>query len=285
MSRSTRFPETTQAIQVLHAELRIGKELNMLQRILKEWFYTCAGTGISCIFLWQLLVVWAIHIGIQHVRSRHQVAEEQDLGGGDSVLDSENFGSVASKNDFGSITSEPDWESLEDLPKYGSEAGQTDTELNDDDDVLNEDCKINVDKGTSQGTKSEQKGGHHRNHPARATERKTGIFNMQNREKQETPKKEIIVCPICAKSINEGDERRGRIFTSKRALEDHMKAKHDDDKKHDESDGSSVRLQQKMKSKVPLQKPRMTKEAEDELAQRVMKGATGPFEIFTGEQF
>uniref|UniRef100_A0A7S2XTB1 Seipin n=1 Tax=Attheya septentrionalis TaxID=420275 RepID=A0A7S2XTB1_9STRA len=280
VSQATRFPETTQAIQVLHAELRIGKELNMLQRILKEWFYTCAGTGISCILLWQLLVLWVIHIGIQHVRARHQGMEEQDLGGGASVLDSENFGSVASENDFGSITSEPDWESLEDLPKYESEAGQTDTELYDDDDVLNEDYKINVDERKNQATKSAQKGGEHRNNSVSATEKNAGI-KTQNGEKQETPKKEIIVCPICTKTVNEGDERKSRAFTNKRALEDHMKTKHDGDKKQDESDASSIRLQQKRKTKVPLQKPRMTKEAEDELAQRVMKGATGPFEIFT----
>eukprot|EP00978_Attheya_sp_CCMP212_P045803 scaffold360719_cov39-Attheya_sp.AAC.1 len=262
VSQSTRFPETTQAIQVLHAELRIGKELNLLQRILKEWFYTCAGTGISCIFLWQLLVIWAIHIGIQHVRARHQVVEEQDLGGGGSVLDSENFGSIASENDFGSISSEPDWESLEDLPKYESEGGQTDTELHDDDDLLNEDCKINVDERKTQATKSSHKEDEHRNNSGSATEKYAGI-KTQNGEKQETPKKEIIVCPICAKSVNEGDEQKGRTFTSKRALEDHMKAKHDG-----ESDGSSISLQQRRKTKVPLQKPRMTKEAEDELAQR-----------------
>lgn len=44
---------TNQGLQILSAELRIGKELNTVQIHMKEWFYTCAFIGILCIMIFQ----------------------------------------------------------------------------------------------------------------------------------------------------------------------------------------------------------------------------------------
>jgi len=50
-----------QNIQVVGAELRIGKELNLLQATMKNWFYTCA-----CIIIFFLIVVQAaMYFGLQ----------------------------------------------------------------------------------------------------------------------------------------------------------------------------------------------------------------------------
>lgn len=50
-----------QNIQVVRAELRIGKELNLLQATMKDWFYTCA-----CIVILFLIVVQAaMYFGFQ----------------------------------------------------------------------------------------------------------------------------------------------------------------------------------------------------------------------------
>ena len=72
---TTREISEPEPIEVTRGEVRIGKELTKLQILLKEWFYTCLATGITVLFVCQLLLILAFKL-ILNARS-HQTNEDE----------------------------------------------------------------------------------------------------------------------------------------------------------------------------------------------------------------
>mmetsp|Transcript_24083 Transcript_24083/g.37163 ORF Transcript_24083/g.37163 Transcript_24083/m.37163 type:complete len:530 (+) Transcript_24083:151-1740(+) len=60
--KQSRFPDTPLSIQVLRAEVHIGKELNFIQRTMKEWFYTCLFLGTFIVFLFESSLLYLAYL-------------------------------------------------------------------------------------------------------------------------------------------------------------------------------------------------------------------------------
>jgi flagellar biosynthesis/type III secretory pathway M-ring protein FliF/YscJ len=59
-------------VEVVHGEVRIGKELNSLQNLLKEWFYTCAVIGITLIFVFEVMLWTTMQVSVHSRRQQQQ---------------------------------------------------------------------------------------------------------------------------------------------------------------------------------------------------------------------
>jgi hypothetical protein len=70
-------------LEVMTADIRIGKELSDYQLILKEWFFTCYTIGSSILFFSQLLVLVILRLHIKEQRSKREMEEEASLNLGD----------------------------------------------------------------------------------------------------------------------------------------------------------------------------------------------------------
>jgi len=77
LSRGKLWPAGS-PIEVIFGEVRIGKELNVMQDMLKEWFYACAAIGVVLLFLVQASICILVHIWWDwRARKRHEVAARQ----------------------------------------------------------------------------------------------------------------------------------------------------------------------------------------------------------------
>lgn len=90
-------PPPHKPVQITRATLSVGRELNLLQRTLKNHFYKSAGAGVVFLSLLQATVGWAVWFWWYHVRDggtgeerrsteRREVCEEEREG---LVLDEE----------------------------------------------------------------------------------------------------------------------------------------------------------------------------------------------------
>lgn len=76
LARGNAWQDST-PVEVISGEVRIGKELNWLQGILREYFYSCYAMGTLCIFVFQafFFTVLGKYVEMQREERRRAVEE------------------------------------------------------------------------------------------------------------------------------------------------------------------------------------------------------------------
>jgi hypothetical protein len=76
---------TAPLIEVISGEVRIGQELDSLQYLLKEWYYTCYMTGATFLFTLQASAFFLWRYCCHRHRKKEQEHLQQDFDGGSNL--------------------------------------------------------------------------------------------------------------------------------------------------------------------------------------------------------
>jgi len=76
LARGNAWQDST-PVEVISGELRIGKELNWLQGILREYFYSCYAMGTICIFVFQAFFWTLLGRYVEMKREQRRVEMEE----------------------------------------------------------------------------------------------------------------------------------------------------------------------------------------------------------------
>ena len=71
------FPPTIRSVQVINAELRIGKELNLIQIMMKEWFYTTAVCTIIALMFFYGCILCLVQMYLSSKHHHRSKTNEQ----------------------------------------------------------------------------------------------------------------------------------------------------------------------------------------------------------------
>ena len=71
-------PPTKEPVQLIDAELQIGNELNFVQKMMKEWFYSSALASIIIIMFWLFVGIRTIHYLFNKKRSHRRSKRERE---------------------------------------------------------------------------------------------------------------------------------------------------------------------------------------------------------------
>ena len=60
--QNSQFPKSLQTIQISNAEIVVGKELNTIQKTMKNYFFTCAICGVCALFVTEALFAYLVYL-------------------------------------------------------------------------------------------------------------------------------------------------------------------------------------------------------------------------------
>mmetsp|Transcript_16757 Transcript_16757/g.36464 ORF Transcript_16757/g.36464 Transcript_16757/m.36464 type:complete len:728 (+) Transcript_16757:96-2279(+) len=87
-------------IQVQRGEVRIGKELNWVQRIMKEWFYSCGLVAVSMLSIIYAIWFLIIRAWFQQQMRRYRIHREEERGDyGDDYEGERRYGDFQENHD------------------------------------------------------------------------------------------------------------------------------------------------------------------------------------------
>ena len=281
--------ELLENVQVWKAELRIGKELNRIQRLMKEWFYTSACLGIIffvClqIIMWAWFKLWmhglskfvkeTVNEQIRQSDLRNGNGNEMhDYGGGDdfsdgfSYLDFSAGGGSGNGNGSGSVSSVllgPRGSHVSVNASYfdqddSSQWEGTSTRKSDESDsVEGANCAASINDGTSESTSK--------------TNQHAQVPDTSNNRDPSDPRRENSRSTNARAVGNSGGGSGSGSGNNKKKRKK---------KKKLSSNKSELRTKQTQQT-PPSQ---TTTEEERIMAERVMKGDFQRYEVFTGEWF
>lgn len=273
--------EFLENVQVWKAELRIGKELNHIQRLMKEWFYTSACLGILffvClqIIMWAWFKLW-MHGFLKFVQEtvNEQIRqsdlrngngnEMHDYGGADDFSDGISYldfsaGGASASGSGASVLLGPRGSHVSVNASYFDQDDSSQWEgtsirnSDESDSAEGRKCAASMNDGTSERTSKKNQ---HAQVPDTSNNRDSSDPRMEN-----------------SRSTN-----AGAVGNSGSGSSGKNKKKRKKKKKKLSSNKSEVRTKQAQQA-PPTQ---TTTEEERIMAERVMKGDFQRYEVFTGE--
>jgi len=256
-------------VQVISAEFHIGKELNPLQKFMKVWFFTATILGVSILFVAKLCVICVFKVFLCQLQSNSFGHVDAEVSENVSFLNSISSAEVQPqtqkkcKNSRQPLERKPRSQAIvvddtfDTTPAYRQLPNQF------KDDVLDLPDNISFGSGLENydgdvWEDMESKG--------EVTISSKGTFLDENTSSSKVANSSV---PCLERVQIETSKHQNSVAEQSQALSgpNRQKPKHSKKKKH-------------VLAKDVLAK----KEAEDAAAERVMKGFTGPYEIFTGEE-
>lgn len=268
-------------VQVWKAELRIGKELNPIQRFMKEWFYTSACIGIVLFVViqmisWLGLKLWTRFV-YAFVKKKLNDNVETNREFGDSKLSDDfsyldlhgnrgdNFNSTGRTQHMHFSNVDPEFfDEVSDVWISTSKTDRDNTNAPDQCSESGTGTPIDAHTCASKCTQNDESSvisQQHVNNKVRGKADTIGKERNENTVKKAKPQKQRKKKHNLSSNKS---ELRGTFFTSTHG-----------------KNGSSTRTAQN--SNISNYDKPMTTEAERKATDRVMRGDFEPFEIFTGE--
>jgi len=274
----------TSPLQITSAQLKIGKECNIFQRFLKTWFFTCAFFGSSMFFgiqwclFWMVRFCWDDYCG----RLRENSRRRQEEGGYASGRGRSSEGGGYANHEFEPLHEEEvddsDFIPLSEDPVLVEEDGEEEEDDASKEPVDENDKKDDDDNDDDDG--SDGGGG--------ATPSATGGNSSEKKDNTDKSsgssgtKETGSTTPKHNPSNNKSKQNKQNT-RHQRHLQTNNHSYHQEEKKEDDFKEHNTPKKKTMKQQDVINIMRLEKKQEALLADAVMKGYIGPYEIFTGE--
>ena len=252
--------DATKQVQVLQAELIIGKELNALQSYMQDWFYTCMIFGIALLLTVQAAFIVIFKLFYGHANNRSLSDQEQRRSYREHY---EMDGDAFSLNtlDFDSESGDDVWEVEDD--ENNADADEFWESLSDTSNTQGKRTSSEVEDASLPGLEENKD-----RHPFREVSPSIQIEEHSKVKVAQSQTQTFADTPP-----SKGSDNNDKVVKSETVEPSQRSGKKRSQRRRKESTHSK---------KVPSQHKKIIRE-EDERVQRIMQGFVEPYEIFTGE--